>query len=180
MSIPLEVQERVFNAVRRACAAWNTWPGHDCVLHAAAASAVLGRLGVQHSVTVGAAAFCFGHGPGDIVNHYTLPDYGWRIKGGFHAWISAGSGKDATLIDLTAYTLPDKACELAAMDGLPTSIAPDLPRWFWGRRRDLLYPDPDMDQSSPGQIWVSPADRNLILPEDAFDRCSGGGTGASA
>jgi hypothetical protein len=151
-SSPVAVQERVFHAVRGACAIWGNVPGEDCSAHAWATSAILEHLNIRHFLNFGAAIICFGPGPADCVTHCTMPDLRCRFEAGhFHAWVIAPFGNQIPVIDMTAYTLPDKARRLAALDGMPTTVAPDLPKWLWGQ--DLIYPGSGMADAKPGQMW---------------------------
>src|SRR4051794_23605562 len=94
MSIPVDVQERAFNAVRRACAALGTEQGQDCSPHAWATSGILDYLNIRHNLNFGAAIICFGPGRGDLVTHCSVPDFKCQFEAGqFHAWITVWDDK---------------------------------------------------------------------------------------
>jgi hypothetical protein len=159
-TVPFELQERIFKAVRQSCSAFSTPQGADCVYHAWSTVAILDHLGIASTVCLGPAVLCLGYGQTGLLTH-CLPDWTARDDGIYHAWVLAGQGKPTTLIDFTWYTAPDKARSMDEQDGMTTSVAPNLPKWLWGPLSDV-YPNPGMMNAKPGQMWCRP-DRDLSM-----------------
>lgn len=110
---------RLAGAIRKLATAASGHFGADCYIHASLAQQLLKRLDVESRLVVGHAAFRVGGGSGDVISH--LPAAGMVPQPGgvpYHAWLEIGT----MLLDVTVYSLREKARQLDLLDGGTTTV----------------------------------------------------------
>jgi hypothetical protein len=111
---------RVASAIKKLATAASSHLGSDCYIHAAIAKEIMGRLGVESSIKVGAAGFRVGDGDSDVILHKKTPGMIPQPGGvAYHVWNQIGS----YIFDTTLYQLRSKSAALDQLDGGHTEVS---------------------------------------------------------
>jgi hypothetical protein len=141
---------RLSSAIRRLAKAASANQGSDCYIHATIAQALLSRLGFESILVVGYAAWRVGPGNSDIImhapTHCMVPQEGGLA---YHVWLEVGD----RILDLTTYSLREKAGNLDQLDGGHTTVdwCPD----FLFVEKNTVSPMDDVRMLEAGMYFYS-------------------------
>lgn len=127
--IPIDIINRVAEAIRKLSNAASGHFGMDCHTHAYLAHRLLAREGFITRVASGFAAWRVGQGDGDVIVHQTTPNMPMQENSlAFHSWLEFDHMGNRYILDMTTYQLKEKAAQLDALDGGKTTVswAPDM------------------------------------------------------